>query len=234
MLPAVPKFCPQPPEDPVLSHRAHGSVLSCPKILFLAVSRFCFPIQAIPRFCPQLCQGPVVSGYVTFFLSFFFLHPLSQQPIFVPDSTPAVQCILTPGSCGPWVTAFWALTSSGSSEKTGNSGWHLSLAEEALCQAFKRLSLEGWGHGPRGLRRGPSCAKVSLPTSFLCIHVARENSELTEVTLIALLLPVFGNARQDLEDGAGGWEWLVLEHMVSTSLGLSVSSAPLLYRSGHP
>lgn len=169
------------------------------------------------------------------FLSFFFfLHPLSQQPIFVPDSTPAVQCILTPGSCGPWVTAFWALTSSGSSEKTGNSGWHLSLAEEALCQAFKRLSLEGWGHGPRGLRRGPSCAKVSLSTSFLCIHVARENSELMEVTLIALLLPVFGNARQDLEDGAGGWEWLVLEHMVSTSLGLSVSSAPLLYRSGHP
>ena len=112
-----PNSAPQLPEGPVPSPRAFTSVLSCSKFLLPAVSKFCFQLfqdsvpscakvlsPVIPRFCPQLGQGPV-PGYVNFF---FFCH-VSQQPfvvVVVPDSTTAVKCILTLGSCGLGVVAF--------------------------------------------------------------------------------------------------------------------------------
>ena len=53
-----PNCAPQIPEGSVPSPRAFASVLSCSKLLFPAVSKFCFQLFQ-NSVHPQLCQGPV-------------------------------------------------------------------------------------------------------------------------------------------------------------------------------
>ena len=150
LFPDLPKFCYRlsPNSAPsclkVLSPAVEPSVLSLAVLSFysqlsqnsvFSYSKILSPV--VPRSCPQLFQDSVPSWAKVLSLAMskkYFFCLLSQQPFFLSDSTPAVQCILTLGSCGPWVVASWALTSSGSSEKTGNRGWHLPLAEASFCQ----------------------------------------------------------------------------------------------------
>ena len=107
-----PNSAPQIPEGSVPSPRAFASVLSCSKFLFPAVSKFCFQLFQ-NSVHPQLCQGPVPCyskipspagpRSCLWLCQFFFFCHVPQQPflvVVVPDSTPAVICILTLGSCG--------------------------------------------------------------------------------------------------------------------------------------
>lgn len=105
-----------------------------PSILSLAVLSFYSQLSQNSVFSYSKILSPVVPRSCPWLYQENCFCLLSQQPFFLSDSTPAVQCILILGSCGPWVVASWALTSSGSSEKTGNTGWHLPLAEAWFCQ----------------------------------------------------------------------------------------------------
>lgn len=80
LSPAVPKFCPQLPEDPAPSQIAHGPVLSCPKILFPAISRFFFLFELFQESVPSWAKVlSLAMGFFPICLNSLFLFQLPPQ-----------------------------------------------------------------------------------------------------------------------------------------------------------
>lgn len=94
LFPDLLKFCPQLPGDPVPSHVACSSVLSCPNSLFPAISRFLFKLfqDSVPSW------AKVLSLAMFFFFCFF---SISLNSLFLFQIPPQLSMHPDPGELWP-------------------------------------------------------------------------------------------------------------------------------------